>query len=404
MINQILEKYIPNLPSIIKIDEDLKDNIKDIVNTVDIGKSFVIVSDNNTYDILGEKVKKSLSEFKINSIILKTDIADDSSVNKVRSASENYDAVIAIGSGTINDICKYASYLENKPYIVFGTAPSMNGYSSANASITIEGHKKTLKAQLPKGIFLDLGILSSAPKRLIQSGLGDSLCRPTAQADWLLSNLLLDTEYDSTPFEMLAPLEKDLFENSSDLLKGDKENISLLAQTLILSGFGMYLCHGSYPASQGEHMIAHTMEMAFKNLPKSYHGEQIGVTTLFMADIIQTSLQTPPLLKQDVHKQIIYEFFGNNVGEQCMNEYSKKLFSPENLDNINHKILSSWDDICQKISKISIPRNKLENTLASASCPTSPKDIGWNESDFLNAIKLAKYTRNRFTFLDLQST
>ena len=44
---------------------------------------------------------------------------------------------------------------------------------------------------------------------------------------------------------------------------------------------------GSYPASQGEHLIAHTMEMKHgSTLMESYHGEQIGVTTLCtMAEI-----------------------------------------------------------------------------------------------------------------------
>ena len=33
------------------------------------------------------------------------------------------DALIAIGSGTINDLCKYASAQDGKPYAVFATAP-----------------------------------------------------------------------------------------------------------------------------------------------------------------------------------------------------------------------------------------------------------------------------------------
>ena len=65
------------------------------------------------------------------------------------------DALIAVGSGTINDLCKYASALDRKPYVVFGTAPSMNGYTSVNAAITVGGLKKSLTAQAPAGAFLD---------------------------------------------------------------------------------------------------------------------------------------------------------------------------------------------------------------------------------------------------------
>jgi glycerol-1-phosphate dehydrogenase [NAD(P)+] len=52
--------------------------------------------------------------------------------------------------------------------------------------------------------FLDLSILAAAPVRMIRSGLGDSLCRATAQADWLLSHLLFDLPYRTMPFRLLA--------------------------------------------------------------------------------------------------------------------------------------------------------------------------------------------------------
>ena len=57
------------------------------------------------------------------------------------------DALVAVGSGTINDLCKYAAAQDGKPYAVFATAPSMNGYTSKNAAITVDGHKKSLPAR-----------------------------------------------------------------------------------------------------------------------------------------------------------------------------------------------------------------------------------------------------------------
>ena len=109
-------------------------------------------------------------------------------------AYQPWQSLIAVGSGTINDLCKYAAHLDRKPYAVFGTAPSMNGYTSANAAITVNGLKKSLAATMPAGVFLDLAVLAAAPPRMIRSGLGDSLCRPTAQADWLLSHRLTATD------------------------------------------------------------------------------------------------------------------------------------------------------------------------------------------------------------------
>ena len=105
---------------------------------------------------------------------------DLATVGLLRAATATADALVAIGSGTINDLCKYTAARTGKPYVVFATAPSMNGYTSMNAAITVDGHKKSLPATAPLGVFIDLGIFAKAPLRMIQSGLGDSLCRWTA--------------------------------------------------------------------------------------------------------------------------------------------------------------------------------------------------------------------------------
>src|SRR6202008_4909969 len=109
---------------------------------------------------------------------------------RLRTATAGADALIAVGSGTINDLCKFVAARDGKPYAVFGTAPSMNGYTSANAAIIVAGLKASLPTRPPVGVFLALSVLAAAPARMIRSGLGDCLCRPTAQADWLLSHAL----------------------------------------------------------------------------------------------------------------------------------------------------------------------------------------------------------------------
>src|SRR5437660_675318 len=162
----------------------------------------------------------------------------------VRPAGSQADAVVAVGSGTINDLCKYTAAQDGKPYAVFATAPSMNGYTSQNAAITVGGHKKSLPAAGPAGVFMDLAVLSAAPTRMIRAGLGDSLCRSTAQADWLLSHCLLGTPYRRAPFALLAEDEPVLLDDPQALFHGDSEAMRALARTLVLSGLGMAICNG----------------------------------------------------------------------------------------------------------------------------------------------------------------
>ena len=135
----------------------------DLVRALDLGRHFAVVSDTATREVLGARVERALCGLgRVTSIVLPgRPHPDDETVERIRSASAAADALVAIGSGTINDLCKYASAQEGKPYLVFATAPSMNGYTSINAAITVHGHKRSLNAQAPAGVFLDLSILAA---------------------------------------------------------------------------------------------------------------------------------------------------------------------------------------------------------------------------------------------------
>jgi glycerol-1-phosphate dehydrogenase [NAD(P)+] len=223
----------------------------ELVRALDLGSHLAVVSDSITREVLGVRVERALTSVgRVTPIVLPgRPHPDDETVERIRSASAAADALVAVGSGTINDLCKYASAQDGKPYLIFATAPSMNGYTSLNAAITVHGHKRSLNAQAPVGVFLDLSVLAAAPSRMIRSGLGDSLCRPTAQADWLMAHLLLGQPYRTMPFVLLAEDEAQLFASSDALMAGDLEAMACLVRTLLLSGFGTAIHGNSQPAS-----------------------------------------------------------------------------------------------------------------------------------------------------------
>ena len=206
------------------IAPSLDDVDGDLVAGLGFGKTIAVVSDETTHGILARRVEKALEgKHRVISVVLPNGVhPDGETVAKVHAATISADALIAVGSGTINDLSKYASAQDGKPYAVFATAPSMNGYTSVNAAITMHGHKMSLPAQAPLGAFFDLSILAAAPPRLVRAGLGDSLCRTTSQADWLLAHLLFDLPYRQLPYDLLADDEPELFANSAALLRGDK--------------------------------------------------------------------------------------------------------------------------------------------------------------------------------------
>jgi len=388
------------------ISDSLAGTEADLIGSLGFGPALALVMDENTWEALGRRVRQSIeSSFKILPLVLPgRPHADRETVENLRKLSMEAAALIAVGSGTINDLCKYAAFLDAKPYAVFPTAPSMNGYTSANAAITVEGHKKSLAAVMPRGVFIDLSILAKAPKRMIRSGLGDSICRSTAQADWLLSHLLFDTSYRTAPFQLLAPFEGELLRSASSLVQGDLAAMRLLACTLVMSGFGMTICGGSYPASQGEHLISHYIEMrAGEGLAESFHGEQIGVTTLTMAALQERilALDNLQIRPTEVSEHDVKSHFGSRLGEACWREFQIKRMDADAAARLQRTIDARWKEIRSRLKLVSRPGAELQAALEQAGCPLRPSDLGWSDGFYREAVAHSREIRDRYTFLDL---
>lgn len=378
----------------------------ELVGQLGLGRRLALVADPTTHRVLGARVERALAAIAtIEPVRLpEHPHADAETVERIRAATKAADALVAVGSGTINDLCKQAAHLDGKPYAVFGTAPSMNGYSSANAAITVGGLKKSLAASVPAGVYLDLSVLAAAPKRMIRSGLGDSLCRATAEADWLLAHLLRGGGFRRAPFRLLAEDEGPLLAEADALVAGDREAMRRLARTLVLSGLGMLIAGGSQPASQGEHMIAHYAEMmGAADLPASFHGEQIGVTTLHMARLQHRMLEAgPPVLRPTpVDGADLRRHFGPTVGAACEKELAAKTLSRDAAERLTEKLATGWSVLVERIGKVLRPVAELEAALAAAGAPRRGAELGWSPAFERTALVRARQIRNRYTFLDL---
>ncbi len=405
-VQALLKKHLPAHPRII-VEDKLHHDLDELVAELFSPMRLAVVDDVHTADALGDAVFRGLKgRFPSTHITLPAPVsADDKTVASLRTQTLSADALVAVGSGTINDLCKYVAHLDRKPYLVFPTAASMNGYLSANASISVGGHKKTMLAMMPQAVFCDLSVVTQAPVRLSQSGFGDALARPTAQADWLLSHLLFDTHYDEVPFALLAPYEEELMEEAGGIAARDKKSIQLLIKTLLLSGLGMTIAGGSYPASQGEHMIAHTMEMMTHHRPShsatsplnhALHGETIAVTTLIMAAMQEKLLRSNVSFRpDDFSTERMIHLFGSEVASQCRKMFDGKMA----LVTITAR--PDWSRVFTEIEKVIIPSAHIEKALMAADAPTHYTQLGWLDADVENALNFARYTRERFTFLDL---
>ena len=388
------------------IEDSLDGREVDLVAGLKLGPRLAVLADVDTYAALGERVSRALgSRFEIEELVLpRRPHADDVTIEAIGERLPDVDAVVAVGSGTINDLSKMVALARNVPQVVFGTAPSMNGYTSVSASITEAGFKRSVRARTPVGVFLDLGVLARAPVRLIRAGLGDSVCRPTAQADWLLAHLVLDKPYREVPFALLSEDEPRLFAGAAELVSdtADRGAMRALARTLVLSGVGMTLAGGSFPASQGEHMVSHYLEMMTPpGVAHAFHGEQIGVAAIASARVQAAVLardDAPRVRATAVTRESIAAHFGDALGDACWREFSKKLVDP---DAVTARLAARWPEIRARIAAIATTPERIAAILGAAGAPTTAGALGYPDALWRDAVAHARETRDRYTFFDL---
>jgi glycerol-1-phosphate dehydrogenase [NAD(P)+] len=334
-------------------------------------------------------------------LILEDPSADDVNVNIIKKEIKNIDLILAVGSGTINDLCKITSYQNNIPYIIFATAASMNGYASANASITINNHKKSLQAKQPLAIYCDLNILANSPVNLIKAGIGDSLCYYSCYFDWFLSHLILKTEFKEELFQILAPYQEELIKYDKNDFK-DQDFIKILIEILIISGLTMYIAKGSYSASQSEHLIAHFLDMKHPDLMNNYfHGQKIAITTITTMKRQNRFLEINKidLQKYDYDLEYFINLFNGNkiLAQECFDEVQNKAKINININDINSKL----EEIQNILAKTTVNIDKILKIYQKFELFDNYKDILLIENTYEEAVNNAYLIRNRFTILDL---
>jgi len=219
-----------------------------------------------------------------------------------------------------------------------------------------------------------------------------------------MAHRLRGSSYRAMPFALFADLEDAMVESAEALTRGDGAAIESLTRVLLLSGFGMTICGGSYPASQGEHLISHYIEMMGRHDDDApMHGEQIAVTTLAMTRLQEELLSgAPPRLKaSSVTLAELTSHFGDELGRDCMVEIMPKLLNDAQADELNEKLERIWPSLTSDLRTMMRPADQIEEALRRCGAPTSYADLGLERAFFSNAVLHAREIRNRYTFLDL---
>lgn len=392
----------------IVLAETLDGGEADMVAPLKLGRHLAVVSDTNTVDAMGRRVAKHLRPLGlIDEIIVPSDIGcDEPTVAMIQQKTRHADAIVAVGSGSLTDACKFATFKDGRKYACFGTAASMNGYAASTASVTLaNGYKTSLPAHAPRGIFIDLAVSAAAPGWLSAAGLGDSLCRPTAQIDWWASHRLFDTFYSDTPYRLIAADEPDMIRTAPGLARHDLQSNGHLHRVLTLCGLGVCFTGVSHHGSMGEHQVSHWIDMfAGDAHPGTTHGQQVGVASLAIARLQceLLALDVPPRIKPTrISEAAFVARYGDDIGRMCYAEAKKKAFDAAGADAFNAKLAGLWPELRAELKAFVMDPSDMRKVLASAGGPVSASELGLPRDVWRSAMKHARDVRNRWSFLDL---
>lgn len=364
----------------------------------------VIVWDDNTKeatkDIMEDIEDICLEDICLDSENLKADNYGIAIL--LENIPEDTDLIIAVGAGTIHDLCRYVADKIKVPFISVPTAASMDGYVSNVAAVTIDGMKRTLLTKGPEYVFADTAIFKAAPYRLTASGVADIIGKYTALADWKIAHLITGEYY----CEEIVSLEYDVLSQVKDVVKnigeGDTKAFESLMHGLILSGLAMQMIGSSRPASCSEHHLAHLWEMDIINShTDALYGERVAVATLAVRkryDEISHAIRAGRIRVracEELESDLLKDTFGKkNLYREIIDENT-----PDPLLEVNpERLLEALPEIADIIDEIP-DTDTLETLLKAAGCKTSLTEISLPADIEKLSLRLSPYVKNRLSLL-----
>ncbi len=389
----------------------------------------LIFADENTWKAAGSRVADILAGAGIHclgpyvfpgkpSLHADTERIAEASSAIARAARDGPVLPIAVGSGTLNDIVKRAAFENHTPYICVPTAPSVDGYTSFGAAVTVDGFKTTLPCDAPLAVVADEDVMAGAPARLLAAGYGDLAAKLVSGRDWILAETLGLETIDPGVWELSQGKLLERLAAPDRLAARDPVAVRLIFDGLCDTGLAMQDQGDSRPASGAEHHISHCLEMRglTVNGADALHGEKVAAGTLLsalMAEFVlghdageariladRASEQSPEACEREVREVFAGTGIPNAAIDAAVRVSLEKLVTGVARENRLARICSSWDVLRRRAEEKRPRYAELSENFARAGC-LSFRELGLTAPLIRWSISAARTIRNRYTILDL---
>jgi len=328
--------------------------------------------------------------------------ADMRDVHTLTGLCENVGGVLSVGSGSLNDICRLASFHAGKAFAIFATAPSMDGFASDSAPITENNFKTSISCHAPSVIIGDTEILARAPATLKSAGFGDMLAKYIALVDWHAARLTIGEYHCPRVAAITETALRRVTAMADRVTVNDPETAGAIMEALVMTGLAMTLAGCVRPASGCEHMISHFWEI--KKLEhgqlSDFHGRKVGVATLMAARLYHelAALENIVFHEDAADWDAVYAAYGPNFTrdiQACNTPSVADETTPERLR-------ACWPEIRALVQTILPSPEALLALLRAAGAPTTPEEIAITPELAAAGLEFHPYMRHRMTLSRLR--
>lgn len=393
------------------VEKGAVNRVAEVIARYHVEKVFLL-ADCNTYEAAGGQICENLLKagFSVSKYVFHEKQLEPDEY-AVGSAMMHFDPncqfILAVGSGVINDIGKIMASISKKPYLIFGTAPSMDGFASATSSMSVDGLKVSLPSKQANVIMADTEVLAKAPMILLQAGIGDMLAKYVAICEWKIANIVVGEYYCSHIADMvLSSLEK-CVSNLDGFLAREEAAIANVFDGLVLCGVGMSLAGCSRPASGVEHYFSHIWDMRglSKGTPVALHGIQCAIgTCLAIQKYEQLKTIVPNKEKALAYannfdfaswSETLRDFVGAGAEQMILQEAREGKYNQESHAKRLDVILKQWDELLKIINTLPSEAD-IVAILNRLSAPKSVREIGIDEQIVPLTFQATKDIRDKY--------
>lgn len=378
-----------------------------ICRLTDICKDYqkiLVVADENTFGAAGKATLDALAGKNIQKVIFPGSqilVPNEAAIDAVTENLGDAELIVGIGSGVIQDLCKYVSHYQHVPYLVVATAPSMDGYASNGAAMITGGMKVTYSAGLPIAILGDVDVLKNAPMDMIQAGYGDIIGKFSALNDWRLSALINGEYFCDYIYNITIEQVQTTLALADGILNREAESVKALMDALVVIGIMMSFAGSSRPASGSEHHLSHYFEITGILNGEDYfpHGIDVAYSTIVTSQLREKLLATPfPKTiyrpNQDLYRQKMTQIY-SSAAEGCIALQEKV----GNYANNRAGVYTAKEDAIKEILAECPSAEKIRQMLGLVGLDPKEFYALYNEENLENAIFYAKDLKDRYTVL-----